>query len=152
MNVKSVKLNQFLRTQLFFPDFIDDVAIIKERKTSFGWVADPPFSIPWQLMVFFIAMENLPEPSVPYKQTTVDFYKNHNKNIILHVSDNIVLSRSVRTQFCDYELSYRPMYENEMGFFEVEKQLKFQWCVSDEFENLQEQKLDRYCDEWEEGH
>ena len=43
------------------------------------------------------------------------------------------------------------MYKNQLGFFEEERQLKFLWCVSDEFENLQEQKLDRDCDEWENG-
>ena len=61
------------------------------------------------------------------------------------------LSRSVRAQFCDYELSYRPMYENQLGFFEEERELKFLWCVSDEYDNLQEQKPDRDCDEWENG-
>ena len=61
------------------------------------------------------------------------------------------LSRSVRAQFCDYELSYRPMYENQLGFFEDERELKFLWCVSDEYDNLQEQKPDRDCDEWENG-
>ena len=59
------------------------------------------------------------------------------------------LIRSLRAQFCDYELSYRPMYENQL--FVEEKQLKFLWYVSDEFENLQEQKPDRDCDEWENG-
>ena len=43
------------------------------------------------------------------------------------------------------------MYENQLGFFEEEKQLKFLWCVSDDFKNLQEQKPDRDCDEWENG-
>ena len=151
MNIKSVKLNENLKAHFFFPDFNDDVAIIKERRTCFGWVADPPFSIPRQLLVFIIAIENLPEVSVPYKQTNVDFYKNHNENTTLHVLDNMELSRSVRAQFCDYELSYRPMYDNQLGFFEEERQLKFLWCVSDEFENLQEQKPDRDCDEWENG-
>ena len=121
MNIKSVKLNENLKAH-FFPDFNDDVAIIKERKTCFGWVAEPPFSIPRQLLVFIIAIENLPEVSVPYKQTTVDFYENHIENKTLQVSDNMELSRSVRAQFCDYELSYRPMYENQLGFFEEERE------------------------------
>ena len=151
MNIKSVKLNENLKAHFFFPDFNDDVAIIKERKTCFGWVAEPPFSIPRQLLVFIIAIENLPEVSVPYKQTTVDFYENHIENKTLQVSDNMELSRSVRAQFCDYELSYRPMYENQLGFFEEERELKFLWCVSDEYDNLQEQKPDRDCDEWENG-
>ena len=43
------------------------------------------------------------------------------------------------------------MYENQVEFFEEERQLKFLWCVSDGFENLQEQKPDRDCDEWENG-
>ena len=59
------------------------------------------------------------------------------------------LSRSVRALFCDYELSYRPIYENQLGFFEEGRELKFFWCVSDEYDNLQEQKPDRDCDEWE---
>ena len=151
MNIKSVKLNENLKAHFFFPDFNDDVAIIKERKTCFGWVADPPFSIPRQLLVFIIAIENLPEVSVPYNQTTVDFYKNHIENKTLQVSDNMDLSRSVPAQFCDYELSYRPMHENELGFSEEERELKFLWCVSDEYDNLQEQKPDRDCDEWENG-
>ena len=151
MNIKSVKLNENLKAHFFFPDFNDDVAIIKERKTCFGWVAEPPFSIPRQLLVFIIAIENLPEVSVPYKQTTVDFYENHIENKTLQVSDNMELSRSVRAQFCDYELSYRPMYENQLGFFEEERELKFLWCVSDEYDNLQEQKPDRDCDDWENG-
>ena len=151
MNIKSVKLNENLKAHIFFPDFNDDVAIIKERKSCYGWVADPPFSIPRQLLVFIIAIENLPEVSVPYKQTTVDFYKNHIGNTNLQVSDNMELSRSVREQFCHYELSYRPMYENQLGFFEEERELKFLWCVSDEYHNLQEQKPHRDCDEWENG-
>ena len=61
------------------------------------------------------------------------------------------ISRSVRAQFCDYESSHRPMYENPLGFFEEERQLKILWCVSDEFENLQQQKPDRNCDQWENG-
>ena len=61
------------------------------------------------------------------------------------------LSRSGRAQFCDYELSCRPMYENQLGFFEEERKFKFLWCVSDEYDNLQEQKPDRDCDEWENG-
>ena len=109
MNIKSVKLNENLKTHFFFSDFNDDVAIIKERKTSFGWVADPPFSIPRQLLVFIIAIENLPEVSVLYKETTKVFYENHMEDQILQVSDNMELGRSVRAQFCDYELSYRPM-------------------------------------------
>ena len=60
MNIKSVKLNENLKAH-FLHDFNDDEAIIKERKTCFGWVADPPFSIPRQLLVFIIAIENLPE-------------------------------------------------------------------------------------------
>ena len=102
MNIKSVKLNENLKAHFFFPDFNDDVAILKERKTCFGWVAEPPFSIPRQLLVFIIAIENLPEVSVPYKQTIVDFYENHIENKTLQVSDNMELSRSVRAQFCDY--------------------------------------------------
>ena len=61
------------------------------------------------------------------------------------------LSRLVLAQFCDYELSYRPMHKNQLGFFEGERELKFLWCVSDEYDNLQEQKPDRDCDEWENG-
>ena len=118
MNINSVKLNENLKAHFYFPDFNDDVAIIHERKTCFGWVADPPFSIPRQLLVFIIAIKNLPEVSVLYNQTTVDFYKNNIENKTLQVSDNMDLSRSVRAQFCDYELSYRPMYESQLGFFE----------------------------------
>ena len=58
------------------------------------------------------------------------------------------LSRSVPAQFCDYELSFRSMHENQLGFFEEERELKFLWCVSDEYDKLQEQKPDRDCDEW----
>ena len=151
MNIKSVKLNENLKAHFFFPDFNDDLAIIKERKTCFGCVADLPFSIPRQLLVVVIAIENLPEICVPYNQTTVDFYKKHIENKTLQVSDNMELSRSVRAQFCYYELSYRPMYENKLGFFEEERELNFFWCVSDEYDNLQEQKPDRDCDEWENG-
>ena len=74
MNTKPVKLNQILKAH-FLPYFNDDVAIIKERKTFFGSVADLLLSIPRQLLVFINAIENLPEVSVPYEQTTVDFYK-----------------------------------------------------------------------------
>ena len=150
MNIKSVKLNENLKVH-FFPDFNDDVAIIKERKIFFGWVADPAFSIPRQLLVVIVAIENLPEVSVPYKQTTVDFYKNHNENTTLKVSDTMELSRSVRAQFCDYELSYRAIHENQRGFFEEERELKFFWCFSDEYDDLPEQKPYRDCDEWENG-
>ena len=44
MNTKPVKINKNLKAH--FPDFNVDVAIIKDRKTFFGWVADPLFSIP----------------------------------------------------------------------------------------------------------
>ena len=93
----------------------------------------------------------MPEVSVPYEETTKDFYENHIENTTLQVSDNMELSRSVRAQFCDYELSYRPMYKNQLGFFEDERELKFLWCVSDEYDNLQKQKPDRDCNEWENG-
>ena len=93
----------------------------------------------------------MPEVSDPYKQTTVDFYKNHIENKTLQISDNMEISRSVHAQLCDYELSYRPTYENQLGFFEEEGELKFLWCVSDEYDNLQEQTPDRYCDNWENG-
>ena len=43
------------------------------------------------------------------------------------------------------------MYENQLGFFEEERELKFLWCVSVEYDRLQDQKPDRYCDEWENG-
>ena len=55
----------------------------------FGWVANHLFSIPRQLLVFIIAFETLPEGSVPSKQTTLDFYNNHNDSTILHFSDNM---------------------------------------------------------------
>ena len=87
------------------------------------WVADPPFSIPRQLLVFVIAIDNFLEVSVLYKQTTVNFYKNHIENTILRVSDNMKLTRSVRAHFCDYELSYRSMYESQLVFFEKEIKL-----------------------------
>ena len=151
MNIKSVKLNENLKAHFFCPDFNDDVAVKKERKTSYGRVADPPFSIPRQILVITIAIENLPELSVPYKQTAVDFYKNHIENTTLQVSDSMELSRSVRERFCDYESSYRPMYENQLGFYEEERELKFLWCVSDEYGHLQEQKPDRDCKEWKNG-
>ena len=61
------------------------------------------------------------------------------------------LSRSVRAQFCDYDLSHRLMYEIQLAFFEEERQLKLIRCVSEEFRKLQEQKPDRDCDEWENG-
>ena len=148
---KIYEIEQKSQGHFFFPDFNDDDAIIKERKTWFGCVADPPFSIPRQLLVFIIAFENLPEVSVPYKLKTIDFYKNRNENTTLHVSDETQLSRSVSAQFCDFELSFRPMYENQLGFFEEERQPKFLWCVSHEFETLKEQKRDRNYDEWEIG-
>ena len=43
------------------------------------------------------------------------------------------------------------MCENQLGFSEEERELKFLWCVSDEYDNLQEQKPDRDCDEWDNG-
>ena len=98
---------------------------------------------------FVIAIDNFLEVSVLYKQTTVNFYKKHIENVTLQVSDNMELTRSVRAQFCEYELSFRPMYENQLGFFEEERDFKFLWCLSDEFDNLQQQKPDQDCDEWE---
>ena len=100
MNTKPVKMNKNLKAH-FFPDFNVDVAIIKDRKTIFGWVADPLFSIQRQLLVFINAIEILPEVSVKYEQTTVDFYKNHNETTTLHVSVYMELSRSVLAEFCD---------------------------------------------------
>ena len=43
------------------------------------------------------------------------------------------------------------MYENQLGFFEEGRELKFLWCVSDENDNLQQPKPDRDCGEWENG-
>ena len=80
MNIKSVKLDQNIKDDFCFPDFNDDVAQIKERKEYFGWVADPLFSILRQLLVFIIAIENLPEVSVLNKQTTVDFEEPQRKH------------------------------------------------------------------------
>ena len=57
------------------------------------------------------------------------------------------LSRFLRGHFCDYEFAYRSMYKNLLGFFEQERELKFLWCLSDDFENLQ--KPDKDCGEWE---
>ena len=59
MNIKSVKLNKYLKARFFFADFNDDVAILKERKTRYGWVAHRPFSIARELLVFNIATEKL---------------------------------------------------------------------------------------------
>ena len=61
------------------------------------------------------------------------------------------LRRSVRAQFCDYELSYRSIYENQLGVYEEERLLEFLWCVSDGFKNLQQQKPDRGLGELENG-
>ena len=36
-------------------------------------------------------------------------------------------------------------------FFEEERELKFLWCVSDEYDDLPEQKPERDCDDWENG-
>ena len=54
-------------------------------------------------------------------------------------------------QFCDYELTCRPMHENQLEPFEEERELKNIWCVSDKFDNLQEQTPDQDCVEWENG-
>ena len=109
----SIKLNENLKAIFFSPNFNDDVAFIKEKKTCFGWVANPPFSCPRKLLVFIVAIEKMnSEVYVTYKQTTVDFCKNHNKNTFLHVSDNMELSRLIGEQFCDYELFHRTMNEN----------------------------------------
>ena len=101
MKTKSVKWNENTKNHF---NFSISIVNYKPRTLWFGSVADPPFSFPRFLLVINIAIENLPEVSVPYKQTTVDFYKNHNENTTLHVSDNMELSISVRAQFCDYEL------------------------------------------------
>ena len=118
MNIKSVKLNKNLKAHFFFPEFIDDVAIIQERKSCFSRIVDFPFAILRQLLVFIISIENLPEVSVIYKKTIVGFHNNRNENTISQVSDNMELNRLVRAQFSDYELSCRPMYGNQSGFFE----------------------------------
>ena len=115
-SVNSVKLNENLEAHFFFPDFIYDVEIVEERKTCFGLVADPPFSIPRQLLVFIITIKNWLEVTVPWKKTVLDRYKNHSKNTFLHVSDNVDLSRSFCAQFCDYELSYTAKYEKKYSF------------------------------------
>ena len=85
MNIKSVNLNENLKAHIFFPDFNDDVAIVKERKTCYGWVADPPFSIPRQLLVFISAIENLPEVYVPYKHNCRLLQKPHRKHKLASV-------------------------------------------------------------------
>ena len=41
------------------------------------------------------------------------------------------------------------MSENRLGFFEEERELKFLRCVSDKYDNLQEQKPDRDFEELE---
>ena len=58
--IRGIIINENLKVRVF-SDLNGDVAIIKERKTCFGWVADPPFSTPRQLLVFIISIENLPE-------------------------------------------------------------------------------------------
>ena len=85
------------------------------------------------------------------KQTTPDFYKNHNENTALQFSNNMEISRAVNAPFCNFELYYRPMHENQLRFFDEKRELKFLWCVSDEFEKLQGQKPGRDGDDWENG-
>ena len=60
------------------------------------------------------------------------------------------LSRSVRAQFCDYELGYLidQCMKINWGFLRRRGKL-ISCCVSDEFENLPEQKPDWHCDERE---
>ena len=128
MNIKSVKLNKNRKAHFFFPEFIDDVAIIKERKACFSRIVDFPFAILSQLLVFIISIENLPEVSVLYKKTIVGFHNNRNENTISQISDNMELNRLVGAQFSDYELSCRPMYGNRSGFFE-KKRNKNSSCV-----------------------
>ena len=43
------------------------------------------------------------------------------------------------------------MYENQLEPFVEERELETIWCVFDKFDNLQEQKPDRECDEWKNG-
>ena len=89
------EIEQKYQKPLHLLDFNDDVAVMKERKTGFGTVADPPFSFPRLLLVFIFAIEKLPEVSVPYKQTTVNFYKNH-KETQLYTSQTTWSYLSVR--------------------------------------------------------
>ena len=65
--------------------------------------------------VFNSSIESTPETSVPYKWTIVHFYNNKKENTTLHISDNMNLSRQARAHSCDYELSHKPMYENDVG-------------------------------------
>ena len=43
------------------------------------------------------------------------------------------------------------MYDNQLGFFEEDRELNILWCVFAEYDNLQEQKTDLVCDDWENG-
>ena len=53
-------------------------------------------------------------------------------NTSLLVTDNMELSRVERAHFRDYELSYKPMFENQLGAFHQARELKFICCILDE--------------------
>ena len=140
-----MSLKKNLEAHLFFANFDDDVAIIKERKTCFGWVADPPFLIPRQLLSSLLQSRVCLKSQYHTNRKLYRLLQEPQRKYNFTRLRQHELSRSVRAQFCDCELSYRPMHENQLSFFEEKRQLKFLWCV----EILQEQKPDRNCDDWE---
>ena len=141
-----------LKAHFFFLAFIDDAAIIKERKACFSRIVDFPFLNLRQFLVFIITIANLPEVSVLHKNTIVDFHNNRNENTTSQVSDNIEFNRSVSAQFCDYELSCRPMYGNQSGFFCEKEETKIPLACFWRVLQLAWAKTDLECDERENDH
>ena len=132
MATRSVQVNETERIHFFFPDFNEDVAIIKERKMENEWKVEPMMVLPRILLENVTAIRLTDEVSLDYKQFVVDFYQNRQTDLQLQVSDKTPLSRAVRAHFCDYQLSCHHLYENQEGFFRDAEFIRFCWCLNED--------------------
>ena len=89
MATKSVQINENEHIHFFFPDFNEDVAIIKERKMEHDWKVEPMMVLPRVLLENITSIRFQDDVEFDYKQFTVDFYQNQQDVLHLVVSDKV---------------------------------------------------------------
>ena len=125
MTTRSVQINENERIHFFFPDFNEEVAIIKETRMEHDWKVEPMMVLPRVLLENITSIRL--QDDVDYKQFTVEFYQNREDVLQLVVSDKNPMSRAVRVHFCEYQLCCNPLYENQEGFFRDAESIRFIW-------------------------
>ena len=109
MNIIYVKRIEILKAHSFLPEFNNDIAINKKRKTRFGWVNEQHSHFRGSFWYSLLLSRKYCQKSLLLAKTIGDFQNNSNKDTTVQVTDNMELNRSVLEQFCDYELPYTPM-------------------------------------------